>query len=226
MIATMTTARRPELFDQTVRSFAKNCADLPIIDKLMIFDDSSTVKDRAFMRDVCDSHGIQCGIVHQDYSSHAKNLNEMLAYILNPLSGDYVLHLEDDWTLSHRGSYVMAALDVMLHQPEIGQVCLGRAEHNHRDNFTAIEKTPTGTNYRLAQPFSHKKRWCPFTLNPSLFRITALRQVGHFDTCQNFEYNYGAKFSAAGWLTAHLAPDCLQHIGHGNSAYDLNKALR
>lgn len=226
MIATITTCRRPDLFEETIRSFAENCADIAIVDKLMIFDDSSPIAERAFMREVCEKHGLSVGLVSNAHGSHAKNLNELLEYVLNPLSGDYVLHLEDDWTLSHRGSYVMAALDVMLHRPTVGQVCLGRSEHNHRDNFTAIEKIPTGTNYRMAQPFSHQKRWCPFTLNPSLFRIAALRQVGHFDTGPNFEYGYGAKFSAAGWYTAHLAPDCLQHIGHGNSAYDINRSTR
>lgn len=179
------------------------------------------------MRHFCLTNAINFDIRDNYEKGHRENLNRIIngLHIVDSV-GEFILHLEDDWTLIRKGCPIFAALDVMMTRKDVGHVCFGKEsgrEFNDSRNESAV--TATGTQYKVIRPFDAQDRFCPFTLNPGVFRVEALRKTGLFEG-QNFEYSYGSRWSALGWRTAHLVPGFLNHSGNGRSAYDLNGSQR
>jgi hypothetical protein len=231
MIACITTCRRPELFARTIKSFAENAKDLSQIGVVKIFDDGSDEDHvNAMLTALKDSWSDSYRYVHcnrSNFRSHQRNVELERQYIVGTGSA-YWLHLEDDFEIIRAGCPILAALDVLLNEPRCCQCCLGRPdtyeEAIRRDPGFPL-MTPTGTRYGLMPEHPNPENWVGFTLNPSIMRVQAFREVGEFREGQ-MEHNYGVRLAEKGWRTAHLTPHWLRHIGDGQSAYDLTGAKR
>jgi hypothetical protein len=67
--------------------------------------------------------------------------------------------------------------------------------------------------------------WPGFGLSPSINRLAALREIGPFDECRDFEFIYGLKIYYSTyqvWMYHHR----IYHIGDDISAYHLQKEIR
>lgn len=226
MILGITTSNRLELFKRTIASLQENMLDWGMLNDVVLCDDGSSDTDRVEMERILEAAGLQ---VHRIYMNpvqgHPTMLN-LLVKRMSDLGERFYFHCEDDWILQRQGSPLLAAMDVILSNPKIGQVGFGKEcrEYEHPDNV--FDKTLTGTQFVRVQPFHAAERFCPFTLNPCIMRVESLVRVGKFEKEANFEYNYGSRWSQHGWQTAQLTPPFLGHIGNGHSAYSINRTLR
>lgn len=142
------------------------------------------------------------------------------------IEGDFVLHLQDDWEFVTQGCPILAALDVLSNNPEIGQVALSR------ELSLPVLATPTGTKYWLweydgSSEYTNPsyRTWPRYTHNPSIIRVSAIRKVGPVDNAHNSEHKYGIRWVEAGYWTAYLLKRFVQHIGE-KSAFEINGTIR
>lgn len=180
---------------------------------MFIADDASPKEDVERMSELADE--IETG---ESVVGHCLNAQRILNRVFKS-DEEFVLYYEDDWILTSPGCFIMASLDVLATRPDIGQVCWGVPNVQFKQKMN----TRTGTKF-----FVRQKRvgvnYPPFTLNPSVMRVSALREIGDFKGPE-FERNFGERWSAKGWKTADLWPPALRHIGEV-SAYDLNQSTR
>lgn len=226
MLLTCTTSKRPDLFRRTMESFWKSCREITGIDYVALFDDGSDEAQLANMAETMHKLGVPWHFANAELLDgkvigHAANMNRILDY-LDKDRWDIVLMLEDDWTLTSEGCPLLAAMDVLLNNPKVGQCCLGVA----RNNDWKVRRTRTGTSFTIRPNKEGTDPKPAFTLNPSLMRVSALKDTGRFEDVPGFEAEYGQRWADKGYLTAELVPYHLMHIGCGNSAYDLNGRQR
>lgn len=205
----------------------KQCfADISLISKISVFDDHSPESDVRQMH--IDLKTLFPGREIQMHTServigHPKIMQKWFSL----LSGEFVFHCEDDWEFIRNGSPLCACLDVMSFDSNIGQVCFSKVYNKGQ------EQTPSGVRYRkligdIQKAASQKNYllWPKFTLNPSLIRVEAIKNVGNFEDRKDFEYHYGMRWSAARVETAFLADQFVRHLGQGRSAYLINGTAR
>jgi glycosyltransferase involved in cell wall biosynthesis len=69
--------------------------------------------------------------------------------------------------------------------------------------------------------------WPHFSLNPSMIRTSALKQIGPFENRPHFEGNYAQKYTEMGFMTAYLDGIHCRHSGDvGKNAYALNDMVQ
>jgi hypothetical protein len=227
MTLSFTTSKRLDLFLVTIRSLSSQCLDLYMVDRILLIDDNSSTPDLEMMQlevkalfgemevEVCTSSKVR---------GHAKGMQ--LWY--DKIKGSHVFHCEDDWEFVGPGCPILAAIDVLSNNPEIGQVAFSR-----ESPLAEVQYTPTGTAYWIWEydrspiciPGIHAT-WPCFTLNPSIIKVAALRKVGNFLDRMNFEYCYGQGWVKAGLKTAYLKRMFTRHIGENRSAYQINGTSR
>jgi len=219
MICTITTSRRPKLFKRTIESARANMRDFSFIQEMAIFDDGSPPEDLDAMKAVAPQFATweHC----DEPQGHVASLNRALEY-LRRSGQEFALMAEDDWLFTRFSCPLLASLDVLINNPKVGQVCLGRIDMR----FGWRGFTETGTMFTIRDKHFGPDNYPAFTLNPSVVRIEALLAVGEFKAVEGFEREYGERWLAAGWDTSDLFSPHLVHIGDGQSAYDLNGFLR
>jgi hypothetical protein len=226
MLLTCTTSKRPDLFRRTMESFWSQCREIAGIDYVALFDDGSDEAQIANMSETMHKlkvpwHFANVELLDGQVIGHAANMNRVLDYLAKD-QWDMAMFLEDDWELTSQGCPILAAMDVLLNNPKVGQVCLGVA----RNNDWKVRRTRTGTSFTIRPNKNGTDPNPAFTLNPCVMRTAALKDVGRFEDVDGFEAEYGNRWQDKGWLTAELVPHFLEHIGDGNSAYDLNNTKR
>ncbi len=245
---TISSCRRPVLFERTVNSFLRCCSDLERIGRWICVDNGSAEVDRARMRELYPF--MEFIYTDPQHERHADSMNHLRESVTTP----YWLHLEDDWQFFWRGAYVERALAILADDPAIAQVAFNRnyAEtladspliggevrrtaggklryvlHEHLDrNSVAWERHRSS----LPPGFASVAYWPHFTLRPSLMRSDAIKSVGPFLSAPgHFELEFADRYAAAGLKTAFLdAIDCVHtgrlttHQSEGGriSAYEL-----
>jgi hypothetical protein len=227
MMFTMTTSKRPALFERTLDSLMKNCRDLYLMDAVLVVDDGSSPDELNMMRQRLET---ACPDAYVDVitTNPAEGQALRMQAWRDKLEGYFVFHCEDDWEFTVSGCPILAGLDVLVNDQSIGQVALSRDIPSKTPN-----KTPTGTNYWLWEYDGSAnytdgvwKSWPGYTTNPSIVRVSAIRTVGLTKNIPGFEHEYGLRWSAAGYKTAYLMPQFCQHIGDKVSAFDINGTTR
>ncbi|MEP6701696.1 MAG: glycosyltransferase, partial [Betaproteobacteria bacterium] len=228
---TITSCRRPELFEKTVNSFLNCCADLERIDRWICIDDGTDaatlerlVQRYPFFEFICKTRANK---------GHARSMNILLETIATP----YWLHLEDDWHFIVRDRYVEKMLAVLSEDSALGQVLFNRNygetlecraipggvvrwTADGRIRYRLHEHHLPGTVeyesfFRTLPPATKANVWWPhYSLRPSLIRMSAIRETGRYDPeCGNFELDFAQRFAQAGRRSAFLdAIHCL-HLG-------------
>ncbi|MDX6581026.1 MAG: hypothetical protein QOI10_210 [Solirubrobacterales bacterium] len=243
---TITSCRRPALFERTVNSFLNCCEDVERIGRFVCVDNGSSEADRGRMAELYPFFEF----IHTDPETerHAEGMNR----ILELLTGPYWLHLEDDWDFFAPQRYIERALAVLDDDPAIAQVAFNRnyGETLAQRAIAGGELRWTGRGrrrYRLHDHLSGEAwdahlqglepgertnaYWPHFTLRPSLIRADAVRRLGRFEPGPgHFEAEFAERFTAAGLRTAFFDEINCLHTGrltsdapgHGApSAYEL-----
>lgn len=232
---TITTCKRPDLFERTVESFLRCCTDHQRIVEWICVDDNSTEEDRARMK----ARFPFFTWVWKDEQSkgHAHSMN-LLSDLVRVGNFDYVLHLEDDWEFFETRDWISDTLIVLARERDCGQVLFNRnyAEIPGDGDILGglIRKTPDGLRYRVhvhdtvATPGRSCAWWPHFSLRPSLLRTAVFERIGRFDpNSEHFELDYAKRYMQAGFRSAFLDTIGLKHIGKlttetGENAYSLN----
>jgi tetratricopeptide (TPR) repeat protein len=228
---TVTSCRRPELFERAVNSFLHHCAELERIGRWICVDTGSSGPDRARMRELYPFFEF----VYLDPSTHTHGdaINVLLDAVASPLW----LHLEDDWQFFRRGRYIERALEVMADDPTVAQVVFNRnyLETPDQQVFSGHTRrtAATGQRYHVHEPiepggcdWDHHVRvlppdtatvahWPNFTLRPSLMRTAAIRALGRLrsEAGREFEHEFARRYTAAGLRTAFFDTVVCLHIG-------------
>lgn len=222
MLMTITTCRRPELLKRTLASLRENALDFESVTRAIICDDGSDAEQRAQMIETLnndlESHNLDA-LGEGEEGGHAASMKRIWERVTKT-DEDFIMMLEDDWELTRQGCPIFAAVDVLMNNDTIGQVCLGRSDII----FPGLFRTPTGTGYTIRPPHFGHENLPAFTLNPCVMRRDALRVVGNFKEGAGFEAAYGERWNEH-WRTADLFEPWLRHIGQ-TSAYELQGRVR
>jgi GR25 family glycosyltransferase involved in LPS biosynthesis/tetratricopeptide (TPR) repeat protein len=230
--ATITSCRRPALFERTVNSFLNCCTDLERIDRWICVDNGSTEADRARMRELYPFFEF----IHTDPERgerHPDSMNRILELVESP----WWLHLEDDWQFFWRGPYVGRSLEILRDDESLSQVAFnpnygetlesrqvtgGEARRTtHEDTpylvheFLDPDTEPWRRHLEAMPPGSRTVAYWPhFTLRPSVIRLDAVAAVGDFDTDgSHFELSFAKRYAAAGNRTAFFDQITCLHTG-------------
>lgn len=208
---TITTCKRIHLFRHTIKSFYDYCLDTDLINNVYIGDDGSSEEDIEEMS--------QWGqVIKNPRKGHSDNLNNLFK---RPTT-KYIYHLEDDWLFIRKGHFIRDSFIIMSHFENIKSV-LSKHVFGVNENIKGIDF------------FHHKKnlpdgdRWS-YSLNPSLQDIEAVRRVGKFGRLksmnESFEHSFGVHFYKWGYEIATLNKNYCLHIGHEQSAYNINNTTK
>jgi GR25 family glycosyltransferase involved in LPS biosynthesis/glycosyltransferase involved in cell wall biosynthesis len=246
---TITTCKRPELFEKTVNSFLNCCADWQSIDRWICIDDGSTQAQRTWMQERYPF--FEFILKERTDKGHANSMNRLLETIDSP----FWLHLEDDWHFFAQEHHVAKALSILADNPCIGQVLFNqnyaetlqcRSIVGGRVHHTAQEGTRYWLHQHIAKdtedyteffkgfpPGARSNVWWPhYSLRPSLIRVSTIRALGLYDPqSRHFELEYAQRYAQRGYQSAFFDGVNALHIGkltwetggaHQANAYQLN----
>lgn len=245
---TVTSCRRPVLFERTINSFLCCCTDVERIGRWICVDCGSADVDRARMRELYPFFEFIYG--DPESMHHSDSMNLLLEAVASP----FWLHLEDDWQFFWRGTYVERSLAILADDETIAQVAFNR---NYGETLDCARIIGGEVRQTVAQRLRYRVHehigmhtpeweehlntlpagslsvayWPHFTLRPSLVRTGSIRSVGRFDPGPgHFELEFAERYAAVGLQTAFFdAINCLhtgrltsERRGEGRlSAYEL-----
>lgn len=245
---TVTTCKRPELFERTIGSFLRCCTDADRIRRWVCVDDDSSEEARVRMR---DRYPLEYVWKPPHERGHARSMN-LLRDAIAERPTEFVLHLEDDWEFFRPAALVADAISVLRRDERIGQVLFNRnyAEdgdpsvggvpvtgHGHPPYVLHEHHRPGSPEYaaflgRVGGRANHAY-WPHYSLRPSVLRSRVWHELGPFDEAHgtHFELDYATRYRDAGWRSAFFPGTCCRHIGRLTSerggspranAYQLN----
>ena len=237
---TMTTCKRLELFNRTMRSFIECCGDISEhVEEWIVVDDNSSASDRAEMKRLWPF--ITLVEKGEADKGHPRSMNIILEKVRTP----YILHIEDDWEFFSTDMWIGKMLKILNSNPSYGQVLfnLNYAEDSN------VSSTISGSIFKAepASYFVHRHLppekiaveskkfrhncfyWPHFSLRPGLWKTDLIKGLGKFsETAAHFEMEFAQKYNSAGYQTAFLPLIVSNHIGKRTyeknkpNAYDLN----
>lgn len=251
---TITSCRRPELFERTVNSFINCCdvSDLAGITRWICVDNGSAGDDRARLAERYPF--FEWVYTESPAEGHVHSMRRLRELVDTRLW----LHLEDDWEFFAPRAYVSDAEAILDSDPAIGQVVFNRGyatepakRHNYAGDPQDIDggpdyllhrHIPVGTSdwdehlASLTRGQLTNAHWPHFSLNPSLIDTARLAPLDTFDqTTAGFEFEFAARYTRAGLRTAFFPQVNSVHIGRvpespgeigGPSAYELTGGSR
>lgn len=248
MIAlTITTCKRYYLFYETLQSFLHNCKDLPIIDMVIHYDDSSSSVDRVRMHiDLMDTFKVP--ICHRyfdtiDTANRHAFIMKHWKQDLEQYGVDYVFHLEDDWFFIEPFS-IGATLPVLKESEEIAYVGFSQPirettvyeiktvgdywewiyDREKPIQESLFEDTAIIREHPNIGFWCNYINWPSFTFRPGVHDVEKLKKLDNFKLQLRFEMEFGIRYSKTYTSFNHKKRIC-KHIGK-LSAYDLLQSNR
>jgi len=232
IMLTVTTCKRFDLFQKTIRSMLNTWTDIDEVDYFFCVDDNSSQLDRAAMIE-------QFPFFHYymktpEEKGHRESMNIIWAK-LKEVKPQYWIHMEDDWLFFRQRSYVKDAITLLekYKNQSVHQVVFNR---NYGVIYEDMERVG---GIDLNDCILHEKRdglvgkncgyWPHYSLQPSMVRTSVILELGDY-TSPNvfFERDYANKYFAAGYKTVFFPMIYSNHIGkqhwekEGQNAYALN----
>ena len=234
IMLTMTTCKRFDLFEKTVKSILCNWTDINRIDYFYCVDDNSSEADRLAMR--CLFPFFDYYMKSPEERGHRESMN-LIWNKLNEVKPTYWIHLEDDWLYFRKEAYVSRAINYLetYEDKNVHQVVFNR---NYGLVYSDMERNG---GIRLEDGFIlHEKRddiggrhcgyWPHYSLQPSMSRVSKILELGNYDSPNKFfERDYANKYFAHGYMTGFFNSIYSIHIGKqhwekdGKNAYALNE---
>jgi len=232
VMLTITTCKRLDLFQKTVRSMLNMWTDLGDVDFFFCVDDASSEEDRKAM--VTEFPFFSYYMKTDEERGHRESMN-IIWTKLNEVKPDYWIHLEDDWLYFRKKGYVKEAIQLLekYESQDIHQVVFNR-------NYGVIyEDMDRVGGIDLGDAILHEKRdglvgkncgyWPHYSLQPSMVRARVVLALGDYSSPNVFfERDYANKYFAAGYKTIFFPSMYSNHIGkqhwekEGQNAYALN----
>lgn len=232
ILFTMTTCKRFNLFIQTINSVINTWSDLSLVDKFIVVDDNSPNTDRHSMVELYPF--INFYMKNSEEKGHRESMNIIHSFIVK-LNPTYWIHIEDDFLFFVTMPYITVGIKglTILNNFNVKQIMFNR---NYAETIDQINMpgniTYTDNNYSLHdyKPKGiYSQYWPNFSFRPSVVDASAIRQLGNFDSINNFfELDYANKWTSAGFKTGFYNSITNIHIGRlcnsqGDNAYSLNE---
>ncbi len=221
---TLTSSHRPALFIETLISLYEKCSDKELISEIVWSDDHSDDRQFLIMKNCVTSLFPKVVAKIQHRTEGDKGLSTSLNWILDNISNNHCLHLEDDWRFVKEGPFIKNSLSIMKEYSFVKQVLL-----KDRTMFKTYQ-TKFGVPFTLwergqaldGQIVSH----CGFTLNPSVVNFKYYHNLyGKFNG-YGIEGSWCDASYEDGIRTACLGENFVEHIGLGMSSFDINGTPR
>ena len=228
---TITSCKRPDLFRRTIKSFLNSCLDADKINRWICVDDGTQDEELMKLREEFPFIEFHTE-ADKVGSGHVSSLN----YIFSILSGDYWVHLEDDWEFFHQDSYLERAIDVFDTDVNVSQVLFNRNYGEDIADFDLVggllQTDNYGREYWLHEHIKYNSQkyidffenhpegtisnvwWPHFSLRPSVLKVDQLKLLGPFKEMEpKFELEFAHRFEAMGFKSAFLYRLACIHIG-------------
>lgn len=233
VMLTMTTCKRLDLFQKTVRSILTTWTDLDEVDFFFCVDDASSVEDRKAMATEFPFFTFYMKKSHE--KGHRESMNIIWAKLAE-VKPKYWIHLEDDWLFFRRRSYVKESIDFLTRYKDqnIHQILFNR---NYAETFNdwgingGIPLEP-GFFVHSNEPVEGRNcaYWKHYSFRPSMVLVDTILELGDYTTPNTFfEGDYAERYSGKGYKSAFFDTISSLHIGKltsdksGVNAYTLNK---
>lgn len=219
----ITTCRRYDLFETTIRSFIHHCQDVVSIDYWFCVDDNSSEHDRDKMKQSYTWFDFYWkGLCEKGHRQSMNIIYEKLC-LLQP---KYWIHMEDDFLFYQKEHYIcksIFALERYKHQ--MSQILWNRnyAETIEHYNIKGYEKLEDSDirfvihkHYTEPKeyPYRNNHYWPHFSFRPSMISVPAILKLGNFDSANTFfERDYAEKWYQNGYRSGFFNKICCQHIG-------------
>ena len=228
---TVTSCKRYNLLEQTIKSFFECCLDADCIEKIILVDDNSNPEDLHKINLLLRSTNKPYVLIHK--SEQLKGHTESLNILYDLAKTDYMLHLEDDWLFTIKDNFITKAFTVMAIDKMIKQV-LFRVNPDIMALGQITEKTKDGIEYirynyvgQHARDNRNRPAWSGWNLNPALWKLSDIKSLGKFvPDKSNFEYDYSRRFWKNGFKVSYFTKNYCEHIGEENSSYKLNNTKK
>ncbi len=250
---TITSCKRPNLFESTINSLKEMLEDHEIVDTIIHYDDSSDEESREWMRHVLEDAFPEKMICYRRFEIHSFDNERRHMCIMNQwiddlsrMNIDFVLHTEEDWRYEKKFS-IADAISLMSSEVDCAQVGLSQP----------IRKTPEEikiiTNGKYWKWIYYKEKsllenlfldtvemetsnipgyWCYFInwpyfgLRPGIYDFKKIYSVGSFeDNGISFELDFAKRY-AENYVTWCNNFRVCTHIGGDISSYEINKSKR
>ena len=196
----LTSCGRFDLLDKTLASIGPSILN-SLSDKIII-DDSGREDARRYFDKYGDDWKIR---LNGKNLAQPKSVDKAYAHVTTP----YVFHCEDDWFFENFVSFE-ACVDILESDKSILQVTF-RKDSPHPE-FPQIFRSNKGFSYRKVVE-GWRGEWWGFTYNPSLFRMSAYKEIGSYSGMN--EQTISKRYHELGYKTACLSDEHYYHIGVG-----------
>ena len=216
IILTVTTCKRFNLFERTVRSFLRSCVDLDWLTTFICVDDNSSASERVLMKKRYPFFKFIWKT--KDQKGHCTSM-QLLVQELQSLQVPprFILHLEDDWEFLSRVS-IQDLIEILYEGYSEGvrqvafnknyaelpsQNILGGEERQTQSNLTYyIHEHVQTDEQRLAFDLKHGTGmtchyWPHFTLQPSIYFYSILNEIS-FQPGPSFEMTFARQYTNQG----------------------------
>ena len=187
--------------------------DINYISHILIIDDNSPADQINEMIKFLKDFNVNIKIIHRKIRGHYISMN----MIFDEVKTEYIFHLEDDWLLTKEAPLIKIGLDKMRKNEKIKSV-LYRRWVSYKD----------GVHYWNGKKYNNEDimTYPGYTFNPTLQNIKAIHQeIGHFKNVPFFELAYSYRY-AEKFVVGMTEDDYFEHLGHGKSAYEINRSKR
>lgn len=233
VMLTMTTCKRLDLFQKTVRSILNTWTDLDQVDYFFCVDDASSPEDREAMATEFPFFTFHMKKSYE--KGHRESMN-IIWTKLAEVNPQYWIHLEDDWLFFRKRAYVTDSIEFLTRYKDqnIHQILFNR---NYAETFNdwsingGISLEP-GFFLHSNEPVEGRNcaYWKHYSFRPSMVRTETILGLGDYTTPNTFfEGDYAQRYSAKGYKSAFFDDITSLHIGKltsdksGINAYTLNK---
>lgn len=210
----VTSCRRFDLLERTLRSFFKN-NDYSLREVIIIedSDDEGIFK----IADMFPDQPIRV-IFNRINIGQSKSVDKAYAEVETP----YIFHIEDDWEFTNPGT-IAALKETLVAEPDT-LLALARTEKDMQGYVRSIRtRRRNGVSYKRLYPELHFM-WYTFTFNPSLKRTADYRQMAGGYSAVGNEYALNQYYKARQRTMCWVMGQDVNHIGgHGRSNYGKRK---
>jgi len=246
----ITSSKRYELLQMTIRAFVTFCEDLNIIDNVIFFDDSSSeidkinmeglLKDKFPNKNILITHFYENSF--QDGYRHSRILNEMRQKLIET-DTDYFFMLEDDYLFVNHFT-IKEPIDLLEKHEDYGYVGYAQSYKNFPSDFTPkligdywewyydpnkpinehlfIDEV-SAVQTMIPNLWMQYINWPSFSLRPGVNHTQRFLSVGEFSTDYNINQMRTELDFAIRWSKKYKSL-CHKNFHIINLAWDSNKS--
>ena len=208
IILTITSCKRLNLFEKTIQSFCLKFQNINMINKVLLFDDSSNPQERIKMFEILQENfkNVEISFILFEKESFKQNRHREIIKIWHDQikKYDFCFHLEDDWECVERFDIEEDLLFLKKNKNVIGinytwdkfkffPIEFQNLIHYDRYWEWPFERRLWDIGFWF-QPYidEYVLHTVPgFTLRPTLYHIKKLKKIQISNSNQNFELNTG-----------------------------------